>query len=68
MSQFFQKLFQAIDEPYPGKKWQQFYTQSASSYRQWFLKEGELNRPSFINANRPLKHICPNLCLYGNTW
>lgn len=61
MSQFFQKLFQAIDEPYPGKKWQQFYTQSASSYRQWFLKEGELNRPSFIQCQQALKTHMPEL-------
>jgi len=57
----FQKRFQSIYEPYPGEKWKQTFEASKEGYRQWFLKEGEFNRPSYMQCRQALLQHMPEL-------
>lgn len=61
MSRVVQKRFRFVHEDKPGIKWAQFYTESAESYRKWFLKEGEFNRPSFHQCKKALQTYMPEL-------
>ncbi len=56
-----QKRIQFIDEDIPGEKWVSFFKQHHMEYRTWFLKEGELNRPSFLQCKEALAHFMPHL-------
>ncbi|MCL1125342.1 C45 family autoproteolytic acyltransferase/hydolase [Shewanella surugensis] len=55
------KRFQFIDEDKPSVKWLAFYNEAKGSYKQWFLKEGELNRPSFMSCKNALQEHMPEL-------
>lgn len=61
MSEFQAKRFQFIDEERPGEKWLSFYEESRESYRNWFLKKGELRRPSYIQCKQALEEYMPEL-------
>jgi len=55
------KRFSFIEEDVPGEKWLAFYNESKASYRKWFLKEGELNRPSYMRCRNALEQYMPEL-------
>ena len=55
------KRFQFIDEEKPSEKWLAFFQESRESYRRWFLKKGELRRPSFITCKNALQQYMPEL-------
>jgi len=55
------KLFSFVDEAVPGEKWLKFYKKSRESYRRWFLKEGELHRPSYLRCRNALAEHMPEL-------
>jgi predicted choloylglycine hydrolase len=61
MSNLLQKRFRFVDEAIPGAQWQQFYLESADSYRKWFLKEGEFNRPGYMECRKALLLHMPEL-------
>jgi len=61
MSASLVKRFQFIEEHTPGEKWLAFYNESRESYRKWFLKEGELNRPSFMECKNAMQQHMPEL-------
>lgn len=57
----FQKRFLALNEAYPGAKWKYVYDTTIEGYRQWFLKEGEFNRPSYMQCRNALQKHMPKL-------
>jgi predicted choloylglycine hydrolase len=57
----YQKLFKAIAEDTPGDKWLANYNLLQAGYRQWFLKEGELNRPNYLECKNALTEHLPEL-------
>ncbi len=61
MSGCLQKKFQLIEESFPGDKWLDFYHQTQQQYRDWFNKEGEFNRPSFIKCKSALESCMSEL-------
>ena len=58
---YFQKRFQAIDEPTPGKQWLTFYNESKEGYKKWFLKQGEFNRPIYLKCKTAMQTHMPEL-------
>lgn len=61
MNTNFVKRFQFINEKKVGPKWLSFYEESRESYRHWFLKEGELGRPSYMRCKNALLKYMPEL-------
>ena len=61
MTGYFQKSFSSVEEAFPGQKWIAMYEKSRESYRAWFLKEGEFNRPSYIQCRTALERYMPEL-------
>jgi predicted choloylglycine hydrolase len=59
MGKYLQKRFRSVAEAVPGDKWQQFFSESHHRYRKWFLKEGELNRPSYAQCREALQTYMP---------
>jgi predicted choloylglycine hydrolase len=57
----YQKRFRAVSEDYPGEKWRQFFDETCHSYQQWFLKQGELNRPNYLQCRTALDTYMPEL-------
>ncbi|MCC6374122.1 MAG: hypothetical protein IT465_04820 [Moraxellaceae bacterium] len=57
----YSKAFIAIEESYPDAKWLNFYHHVDDSYRQWFLKEGDLKRPSLLECQAALHTYLPKL-------
>ncbi len=55
------KLFRFLEEDTPGDKWLSLFDGMAAGYRQWFLKEGEFNRPTFLECQRMLTRYMPEL-------
>ncbi len=55
------KSFSFVEELFPSQKWQAHYEESCSAYRKWFLKEGELNRPNYLQCERMLRRHMPEL-------
>ncbi len=53
--------FRAVDEPLPGDKWQALFQRFWPSYRHWFLKEGDADRPSYAASARALRKHMPQL-------
>lgn len=58
---YHQTIFRSINEDHPGEKWLACFSQFAPGYRQWFLKEGEFNRPSYEACKQAIKHYLPKL-------
>lgn len=56
-----ERTFYAIEEAEPGPRWQAFYQRSKESYRQWFLREGDAARPSYLEASGALRRHMPEL-------
>ncbi len=61
MIQSYQKYFSSIDENMPGNKWKKVFEHLQPGYRDWFLKEGEFNRPSYKQCEKALKEWMPEL-------
>ncbi len=53
------KRFVSINEDYPGDKWLEFYRNVDDGYRQWFLKEGDFQRPTYRQCQQALEHYMP---------
>ena len=53
--------FHAFAEPEPGPRWRAFFEASWPVYRQWYLKEGDAARPSYVTARRMLRTCMPEL-------
>jgi predicted choloylglycine hydrolase len=53
--------FRAINEAAPGDKWQALFAESWQWYKPWYLKEGELARPSYVTCRRMLETHMPEL-------
>ncbi|MGA2929538.1 MAG: C45 family peptidase, partial [Solirubrobacteraceae bacterium] len=51
----------AIDEPQPGPRWQALFDATWSSYRRWYLRDGEMVRPSLSQARAELAAHMPEL-------
>jgi len=56
-----QKRFISVEEARPGQKWLDFYKQVDQGYLQWFLKEGDFNRPSLEACQTALETYMPEL-------
>jgi len=61
MSGFLQKHFQAISEEYPAELWLAYYRKALPGYRDWFLKEGEFNRPTYRQCANALAEHMPEM-------
>lgn len=57
----FIKRFIAVDEPYPGYKWLDFFEHVDQSYMAWFFKEGDIKRPSLEECKSALATYMPEL-------
>ncbi len=55
------KTFKSVSEVFPGEKWKAHFNASFPDYKNWFLKEGELNRPSFNQCKTALNTYMPKL-------
>ncbi|MDX1431967.1 MAG: C45 family peptidase [Gammaproteobacteria bacterium] len=54
-------VFEAIDEPAAGAKWQATFEKHWAAYRAWFLAEGDAARPSYRQCVRELERHMPEL-------
>ncbi|VAW61403.1 CDS_ID OB0857 [hydrothermal vent metagenome] len=55
------KLVRFVNEDRLGGKWLSFYRETIDSYKQWFLNEGEFNRPSYQACHNAIKEHMPEL-------
>lgn len=51
----------AVQESLPGSRWRGIYRQFEGGYRDWFLREGDAARPSYLAASRAVKTHMPEL-------
>lgn len=56
-----ERLFEAISEPLPDRKWQGLFQRHWPAYKRWFLSEGELARQPYLSSLRALKTHMPEL-------
>lgn len=55
------KRFITVSEDKPGEKWLDFYHHVDKSYLDWFLKEGDIRRPSLAECEQALITYMPKL-------
>lgn len=53
--------FRAISESQPGAKWAAQFERLWPGYRNWFLKEGDEQRPGYLKCLRAMRHHMPEL-------
>ncbi len=53
--------FRAFAEDSPGKVWQQEFNGRWPAYRNWFLRFGERDRPTYLESMRALKRHMPEI-------
>ena len=53
--------FRAFAEDSPGKVWQQEFNARWPAYRDWFLRFGERERPTYLESIRALKRHMPQI-------
>jgi predicted choloylglycine hydrolase len=53
--------FRAFAEDEPGAIWQQEFQQRWPAYRQWFLRFGDRDRPTYLESSRALKRYMPQI-------
>jgi predicted choloylglycine hydrolase len=53
--------FWAIEELQPGTKWQALFERLWPAYRRWYVREGVLDRPTFLECRRALRAHMPEL-------
>ncbi|MCC6772145.1 MAG: hypothetical protein IT360_13215 [Gemmatimonadaceae bacterium] len=51
----------AVKEPLPGPRWAVLFRRLESGYRDWFLREGDAARPSYLVSLRALRTHMPEL-------
>jgi len=51
----------SIDEGAPGPKWQRLFEKHWPQYQQWFLSEGQLERPGYVTSSKQLRSHMPEL-------
>jgi len=56
-----QLTFRAIDELIPGEKWAGLFRRLWPAYRKWWLSEGELARPTYLESCNALEKHMPEL-------
>lgn len=56
-----ERVFEAIEEGWPGPKWQDLFQRHWPSYRRWFLSEGHKARPLYLSSIRGMKMHMPEL-------
>jgi predicted choloylglycine hydrolase len=56
-----ERFFEAIQEDYPGRKWQTLFHRHWQAYRRWFLSEGHKARPRYLTSIRMLKRYMPEI-------
>jgi len=52
-------VFRAFAEDQPGPIWQKHFRSMWPAYRNWFLRYGEADRPTYLESARALKHYMP---------
>ena len=53
--------FRAFAEDAPGKTWQQEFKGRWPAYKDWFLRFGERDRPTYLESTRALKRYMPEM-------
>ncbi len=53
--------FRAFAEDSPGKVWQQEFNTRWPAYRDWFMRFGERQRPTYLESIRALKRHMPQI-------
>jgi predicted choloylglycine hydrolase len=53
--------FRSINEGKPGPVWQKEFQTLWPAYRQWFLRDGERDRPTYLESIQALKKYMPRL-------
>jgi predicted choloylglycine hydrolase len=53
--------FWAIEEAAPGPKWQALFQRLWPGYRAWYVREGLLDRPTFLKCRHALRRHMPEL-------
>ncbi len=53
--------WRAIDAAMPGSKWALLFQEYWPHYRQWWLKEGEDARPTYLQCRRALREHMPEI-------
>lgn len=53
--------FTAIDEPGPGEKWASLFRRLWPAYRRWWLSEGEMARPSYLECRNAIRDHMPEI-------
>jgi len=53
--------FRAFAEDSPGKVWQQEFNARWPAYRDWFMRFGERERPTYLESIRALKRHMPQI-------
>lgn len=51
----------ALDEAWPGEKWQALFTRYWPNYQRWYLSEGYLARPGYLSCVEALEAHMPEL-------
>jgi predicted choloylglycine hydrolase len=53
--------FTAIDEPGTGDKWADLFRRLWPAYRRWWLSEGEMARPSYLECRNAIRDHMPEM-------
>ncbi|WP_063807569.1 C45 family autoproteolytic acyltransferase/hydolase [Burkholderia cepacia] len=53
--------FEAISEDMPGQQWGELFNRYWPAYRQWFLRDGDRARPSYLMCRKALRDYMPEL-------
>ena len=53
--------FWAIEEATPGSKWRALFEKLWPGYRRWYVKDGLLERPTFLECRKALRRHMPEL-------
>lgn len=56
-----QLRFRSVDEPQPGEKTRRRFERLWPDLRDWFLQEGESNRPGYVTSRTALERHMPEL-------
>ncbi|MYL24915.1 hypothetical protein GLV89_14130 [Halomonas alkaliantarctica] len=53
--------FRSVEEALPGPKWQSLFHYHWPAYAQWYLAEGERERPAYLACYNAMSHHMPEL-------
>ncbi|WP_372610653.1 C45 family autoproteolytic acyltransferase/hydolase [Halomonas sp.] len=54
-------VFRTVHEEAPGSKWRSLFDYHWTAYEQWFLAEGERERPAYLACHNALRRHMPEL-------